>query len=107
MIEVIKAKVGGAELLAELAEEAVELAHAALKLRRVIDGKNPTPVNLGDAFDNLEEEVADVLVCLEVLGYDLKELLRYRAMMDAKLARWAARLSATTPGTREENAKED
>ena len=31
------------EILAQLAEESSELAQAALKLRRAIDGKNPTP----------------------------------------------------------------
>ena len=33
------------EKLAGLAEECSELAQAAQKLRRVFDGKNPTPVN--------------------------------------------------------------
>ena len=32
------------EILAQLAEEAAELAQAALKLRRSLDGTNPTPV---------------------------------------------------------------
>lgn len=31
------------EILAQLAEEASELAQAALKLRRALDGTNPTP----------------------------------------------------------------
>lgn len=31
------------EILAQLAEEASELAQAALKLRRAMDGTNPTP----------------------------------------------------------------
>lgn len=31
------------EIMAQLAEEASELAQAALKLRRALDGTNPTP----------------------------------------------------------------
>lgn len=31
------------EILAQVAEEASELAQAALKLRRALDGTNPTP----------------------------------------------------------------
>jgi len=33
------------ELLCQLAEEAAELSQAALKLRRVLTGVNPTPVS--------------------------------------------------------------
>lgn len=36
-----------AEILAQLAEEASELAQAALKLRRAIDKENPTPKKSG------------------------------------------------------------
>ena len=46
--EKIKGRLGEAEVLAQLAEECTELAQAALKLRRALDGKNPTP--------NTEEE---------------------------------------------------
>ena len=38
-----------AELWAQLAEEAAELAQAALKIRRVLDGTNPTPKDIGEA----------------------------------------------------------
>lgn len=92
MLAFIREKVPMEELLAQAAEEAVELSHAALKMRRCMDGKNPTPVRLSEAVANLEEEIADVLLCLETLGYDMRELSRYRAMMDAKLERWAGRL---------------
>ena len=43
------------ELLAQLAEECSEAAKAALKLRRVRNGANPTPVSEEDAFSNLVE----------------------------------------------------
>lgn len=80
------------ELLAQVAEEATELAHAALKARRVFDIGNPTPISLEEAYDQLEEEIGDLLLCLEMLGYDLKELGLFRAQMDDKLQRWADRL---------------
>lgn len=52
-IEYIRSRLSDAEQMAGLEEEATELAHAALKLRRVIDGSNPTPVTEEEAFDNL------------------------------------------------------
>lgn len=41
------------EILAQMAEEAAELAKAALKLRRAKDGVNPTPVDIKIAEANL------------------------------------------------------
>ena len=98
MLAFIRENVPEEELLAQMAEESIELSHAALKLRRVIDGKNPTPVRLSEAFANFEEEIADVLLCLETLGYGMQELTRYRAMMDAKLERWGGRLKEVQEG---------
>ena len=88
----IRERLQDAELLAQLAEETTELGKAALKLRRVIDGKNPTPVSMAEAFDNFDEEIADVLLCLEILGYGLKELGLYKAIIDGKRERWVRRL---------------
>lgn len=51
------------EILAQMAEEASELAQAALKLRRTLDGTNPTPIGANEAAANLYEELADVQVC--------------------------------------------
>lgn len=78
------------ELLAMLAEECAELAQAALKLRRVIDGTNPTPVGYHLAMKRLHEEVADVNLCIDqihCLDDDKLEEIR-----KAKLARWLTRL---------------
>ena len=47
------------EILAQLAEEASELAQAALKLRRALDGTNPTPKNVEECLENIQEEMAD------------------------------------------------
>jgi NTP pyrophosphatase (non-canonical NTP hydrolase) len=93
MIEYIREQLSQEELLCQLAEEASELAQAALKLRRVYDGSNPTPVKRGEAFDNLKEEIADVELVLMVLGYDRSMLISEKhKRMDAKLIRWTERL---------------
>lgn len=47
------------EILAQLAEETSELAQAALKLRRVLDGTNPTPKSVEECLENIQEEMAD------------------------------------------------
>lgn len=74
----INTLLGCCELLAGLAEEATELAQAALKMRRTLDKSNPTPMTTGDASRNLNEEFADVLLCAAVLGFDREEIdLRY------------------------------
>ena len=57
------------ELLSQLAEEAGELASAANKMIRIIDGANPTPVTPDEGWKKLLEESADVQVCLgEILS---------------------------------------
>ena len=92
-LEVIQEALIQEELLAQLAEEATELAHAALKLRRAYDGTNPTPVTAKEAYEGLLEEIADVSVCLTVLGYDRSlNKMRTSLLMNEKLHRWAERL---------------
>lgn len=49
----------------QLAEEAAELAQAALKFNRVMGCGCYTPVNPKDARDAVIEELADVLLCME------------------------------------------
>ena len=97
MINYIRKTVPYAEQMAGLAEEATELAHAALKLRRVYDGTNPTPVTEREAVANLIEEVGDVLLCLEVLGLPAVSE-DYQKAMDAKLERWVKRLKGESNG---------
>lgn len=92
MIDRIRKKLDDPELLCQLAEEASELAQAALKLRRVIDGKNPTPVKYDDALENLQEEVADVDLILAILGVCESADDEY-TRMEKKMARWSERLS--------------
>lgn len=85
----IKATIGECEVLCQLAEEASELAQAALKLRRALDRTNPTPVPESEARERLNEEFADVIVCTTVL---FKSWESIRNTVDAKMKRWEARL---------------
>lgn len=78
------------EILAQLAEECAELAQAALKLRRALDGTNPTPKGDDECREALQEEIADVFVCLGELPDGAGERLAYWA--DAKRKRWLKRL---------------
>ena len=92
-LEVIREALSQEELLCQLAEEASELAQAALKLRRAYDGTNPTPVSAGEAFKGLLEEVADVQVCLIALGLDRGfNFVQTSMRMNEKMHRWADRL---------------
>lgn len=79
------------ELLAQLAEEAAELVHAALKLRRVYDGTNPTPVEPAMALANIKEEIADVALLVQLLELD-HPLVEIEGIKNAKLLRWRRRL---------------
>lgn len=88
----IRAAIPEDELLASLAEEAAELAHAALKLRRVINGKNPTPVTPMQAESNLIEELADVRLVAEVLNRGTRIANQIDGIAESKLGRWEKRL---------------
>ena len=94
MIESIKKYVAKnlseGERYAQLAEECNELGKASLKIRRVItQGASPTPVTIKEALDNLHEEVADVLVCCDVLPIDWAKI---HDIEQKKSERWVKRL---------------
>lgn len=91
-IEYIREKLGEEELLCQLAEEAAELAQAALKLRRCITGKNPTPVTAMQAEANLVEELADVQLVAEVLNRGKRIQEKLNEIGDMKIERWSKRL---------------
>ena len=90
-VDFIREKLGQEELLAQLAEECAELGKAALKLRRVYSGKNPTPVKRSEAYTNLLEEVADVTLCLNVLDITCS-MPEVQRTANEKLSRWCQRL---------------
>ena len=92
-LEYIAANLSDEDILCQIAEEADELAQAALKLRRAITQTNPTPVSDEEAVDSIIEEYADTIGAFEIwaakcggdgvrlVGYDLAEII------DAKYAR--------------------
>lgn len=80
----------------QLAEEAAELAQAALKFNRVMGCGCYTPVNPKDARDAVIEELADVLLCLEAafphyLG-NMNFYSNLARIYREKAERWAERL---------------
>lgn len=85
MIEAI----GSAAMLEQLAEEAAELAQAALKAARILRDDNPTPVTLPEACAAVIEEYTDVVQCAGEmgLGIDFKQ-------MQEKLERFKKRAKA-------------
>lgn len=107
-IEYIASKLSNEEPLCQLAEEAAELAQAALKLRRVITGTNPTPVSADVAKHALNEEIVDIAVATEawfeseISGIDGVETNDITSTLgtfaDVKIARWAQRLKEKEDG---------
>lgn len=110
----VRARISKSELLAQVAEEAVELslaamdivppedgtplakaasklAHSALKLRRTFSHENPTPVTTEAAVLKVQEELADVLLCLDILGFDVTDA-NIDLIQEQKIMRWIGRL---------------
>ncbi len=86
-------RIGAPACLDQLAEEAAELAQAALKLSRIERGMNPTPITKEDAISRLLEEVADVKVCLRALSdYAPVNGAIVETLMRGKADRWLERL---------------
>ena len=88
-MSVITDKIPVTELLAGLAEEATELAQAALKLRRCYDGTNPTPADPDIQYECFLEEIGDVELYLDQMSINRQVIADYKA---AKLKRWQKRL---------------
>jgi NTP pyrophosphatase (non-canonical NTP hydrolase) len=88
-MSIIKERIPVCELLAGLAEEAAELAQAALKLRRCYDGTNPTPADPDRQYECLLEEIGDVELYIDQLSINRPVINDYKA---AKLERWKWRL---------------
>ena len=96
-LEYIRNSLTKEDLLLQLAEECAELGKAGLKMARVLIGRNPTPIKRPEAFNNLIEEYADVLLCMEVLGMETEEVYSMiREIQAEKLARWKQRIEANT-----------
>ncbi len=72
----------------QLAEEASELAQAALKVARIIRNENPTPVTIEQAKSHLVEEYTDALLAAETL-----DIRKDEKIAKEKISRWVKRLS--------------
>lgn len=89
--EMISEIITGEELLRQTAEEAAELAQAALKVIRVARGT--TPLDGETAVDMLIEEIADVQNCIAVLAERLTALRDKADKISVeKMKRWKERL---------------
>lgn len=83
------------DLLCQLAEEASELAQAALKLKRAMEGTNPTPMSVEECVENMDEEIADVAFLVDLMGYNEPEhMLAQSCVVQRKKERWMKRLEA-------------
>ena len=96
-IDVIREMMPLAEVMTQLAEEASELAQAALKYRRTLSNANPTPVTRHEAEILLLEEIADVKLCLHVAGFEaVRHKIQVNRTITAKAERWLKRLMERT-----------
>ena len=89
-------KIGVPALLEQTAEESVELAHACLKLARKIRGENPTPKTKEELCQNLNEEIADVRLCIDTMIDELVDIVSVVEIMNVtkyKDQRWKERLA--------------
>lgn len=103
-IDYIASKLSKEEILCQLAEEAAELAQAALKLRRALTETNPTPYSADAATDNFLTEIADVTVAKDAyfeliantnFGKGTRGPRMYvDYIADVKSRRWVKRLKA-------------
>lgn len=92
-VEYVKKVLPKPVLFVQLAEECDELGQAALKMFRILDGRNPTPVPLEKAMESLFEEISDILGVLRALELtDAQCAAQYAEISSSKYERWVGRL---------------
>lgn len=92
-IKDVRRYLGNPALLEQCAEECAELAQACLKMSRKIRGENPTPKTMQEVTCDLNEEIADVMLCVNTLveaGIISNESIESVIMQ--KEERWVKRL---------------
>ena len=88
-------EIGLPAMLEQCAEECTELAQTCLKMARKLRGENPTPKTVSEIRGSIEEEMADVLLCISLLTdpsgsyIDVDDILSIESY---KYNRWATRL---------------
>ena len=87
-------RIGEPAFLEQLAEECSELAQAALKTARKYRGENPTPKTIDECYDSLQEEIADVMLCVDEWFYyrETDFYMGVAAIRREKYERWERRL---------------
>lgn len=75
------------DILNQLAEEASELAQAALKMSRTMSSTNPSAIDSVDAYANLLEEYSDVVNVATVMSISSNNYI-----CEKKMERWANRI---------------
>lgn len=89
-MEYVKRYVPRRARLEQVAEEATELAQAALKLIRAEGTDNPTPTSRTEAKKHFWEEVADINNAISAIGWKSPEI--QMEMEEMKMIRWAERI---------------
>ena len=90
-VSFIRENLSQTAILIQLAEECNEVAQAALKIVRICQKENPTPVTLFEAKQKLQEEIADFFACYDsISGLDEDTIDRIET---EKLNRWCVRLA--------------
>lgn len=90
-IDYIQHNLSQTAILLQLSEECNEVAQVALKIVRICQKENPTPVTLMEARQKLHEELADFYCCFDSLtGIDLDTIEKIET---EKLNRWCVRLA--------------
>ena len=86
-------KIGLPALLEQTAEECNELAQACLKYARKLRGENPTPKTEEKCIEDLNEEAADVMLCIgHLMIEDIVDQKQTLAIGEAKELRWLKRI---------------
>lgn len=70
MINYIREHTTEAGRLEQVAEEAIELAYACMKLARKLRGESPTPCPEDDLRMSVTEEASDLALCMMVAGVE-------------------------------------
>ena len=87
-MEELRGMLTPADLWGQLAEEASELAQAALKMQRLELGNNPPRKTPQECINNVIEEHADVVFCFKLLRWDDNKEMK--AVQKAKAGRWVS-----------------
>ena len=95
----IREKLSVMDALVQLGEECSELSAIVFKLIRKIDETNPTPLSFSEINQRVDEEVSDVMLCIDVIGGVFGDMELYRKKLD----RWVKRLEEKENGKHDSN----